>query len=475
MNTPISDTELFSSSYWNHYLEYKGRRSHILMAWCGLFIYPAFGLLDYFVVKEWELFLAVRFSGAFLILTLILLSDRYSFKSNFIAHFSCQVIMLSLMWMISRMENTNQFFIYSLNTSTAYIASAIFLLWHSRNSIFLAATTVTAFTIFCATWSVLSFGQIIASGTLPLFTIVIMSQLFVFYRYNSTYHDFKIQHELNRVNEKLREKNVEIYEQNLKILKQKDNLEDLNDLKDRLLMIISHDFRSPLHSLKGLIMLINDSDNITPEEFRMLVKGVKHKVDNTYDFLENLLIWSRSQMKGFQVKWSRLDLSSLLAENMSLLQSISEKKQITIENHVNPDHVAHADEDMIRLVIRNLLINAIKFTPMGGKIQCQSMISGKYVKFLVRDNGVGMDALEVDRLFNLLKTSHKKGTNLEQGTGLGLMLCKDFIEKNNGTLEVASQLGKGSIFSFTLLCFTDPIADTGERDLVQLWSKNSSS
>lgn len=468
MNTSILDTDILVNAKWGRYLESKARGSHILMAWCGLFIYPSFGLLDYLMVKEWELFLTVRLVGAFLILAMIIMSDHYSFKSNFIAHFSSQVIILSLMWMLSRMETQNQFFIYSLNTSTAYIASAIFLLWHSRNSIFLASTTILAFVIFCTSFTVLSFGQIIASGSLPLFTIIIMSQIFVNYRYNSTYHDFRIQNELNQVNEKLKERNTEINQQNLEIIKQKEDLEDLNDLKDRLLMIISHDFRSPLHSLKGLIMLINDSDRITPEEFRTLVKGIKHKVDNTYDFLENLLIWSRSQMKGFQVKWSRLDLSLLANENMNLLQSFSEKKQIVIENHVNPDHIVYADEDMIRLVIRNLMINAIKFTSEGGTIELRSDVLGPYVKVSIRDNGVGMEPFETERLFNSLNTTHKKGTKLEKGTGLGLMLCKDFIEKNQGTLGVVSEPGKGSTFSFTLLCYTGSVKDSVVNEIVRV-------
>jgi signal transduction histidine kinase len=442
------------------------------MAWCGLFIYPAFGLLDYLMVKEWELFLTVRIVGALLILALIMISDRYSFKSNFIAHVSSQIIILSLMWMLSQLETPNQFFIYSLNTSTAYIASAIFLLWHSRNSILLASTTIIAFMIFFASFSVLSFGQIIANGSLPLLTIIIMSQIFVKYRYNSVYHDFRIQHELNQVNEKLQERNEEINLQNLEILKQKDDLEDLNDLKDRLLMIISHDFKSPLHSLKGLIMLINDSDRITPEEFRTLVKGVKHRVDNTYDFLENLLIWSKSQMNGFQIKWSRLDLSLLVYENMNLLQSFSDKKQIIIENRVCSDHLVYADEDMIRLVIRNLMINAIKFTSVGGKIEIRSDVLETYVKVSVQDSGVGMDTCETDRLFNSLNLTHKKGTNLEKGTGLGLMLCKDFIEKNKGTLGVVSEPGKGSIFSFTLQAYTGQVLDSTMTDLVQVSNKN---
>jgi signal transduction histidine kinase len=400
------------------------------------------------------------------------MSDRYSLKSNFIAHFSSQVIILSLMWMLSRLETPNQFFIYSLNTSTAYIASAIFLLWHSRNSIFLAGSTILIFVIFFASFSVLSFGQIIANGSLPLFTIIIMSQIFVHYRYNSAYHDFRIQNELNQVNEKLQERNAEINQQNLEIIKQKEDLEDLNDLKDRLLMIISHDFKSPLHSLKGLIMLINDSDRITPEEFRTLIKGLKYRVDNTYDFLENLLIWSRSQMKGFKLKWSRLDLSLLAIENMNLLQSFSDKKQIIIENHVSSDHLVYADEDMIRLVIRNLMINAIKFTSVGGKIELRSEILETYVKVSIRDNGVGMDPCETERLLNSLNITHKKGTNLEKGTGLGLMLCKDFIEKNKGTLSVASEPGKGSIFSFTLQYYTGQVFEPLTNDLVQVSEKD---
>jgi two-component system sensor histidine kinase/response regulator len=219
-------------------------------------------------------------------------------------------------------------------------------------------------------------------------------------------------------------------------------------------------------------MLINDSDRITPEEFRTLVKGVKHRVDNTYDFLENLLIWSRSQMKGFQLKWSRLDLSLLVNENMNLLQSFSEKKQIKIENNMNPDHFVYADEDMIRLVIRNLMINAIKFTSVGGKIEWRSDRLGAFVKVSVLDNGVGMEPDEIEQLLNSLNTAHKKGTNLEKGTGLGLMLCKDFIEKNQGTLGVVSEPGKGSIFSFTLQYYTGQVLDSIINDLAQVSDKN---
>jgi signal transduction histidine kinase len=118
------------------------------------------------------------------------------------------------------------------------------------------------------------------------------------------------------------------------------------------------------------------------------------------------------------------------------------------------------------------MINAIKFTSVGGKIELRSYKIGAYVKISVRDNGVGMDPCEAERLFLSLNTTHKKGTNLEKGTGLGLMLCKDFIEKNKGTLSVASEPGRGSIFSFTLQAYSGQVLDAVMNDLVQVSDKN---
>jgi signal transduction histidine kinase len=438
-------------SGWSGYLEWKAQRSHIIMAWCAVFLFPAFGVLDFLVVRSWELFIAVRFSVAAVLIVFLIVAKRFGVRSNLIAHVSSQLVIFPLMWMLSQIETTEQFFIYSLNISTAYIASAIFLLWHHRNSILLAASTVVYFVAMSALFSSLSFGQIVASGTLPLLTVVIMSQLFVNYRYRSAYHDFVIQAELNDANMKLREKNHEIQNQHREIVVQNAKLEDLNELKDRLLMIISHDFRSPLQSLKGLILLINDSDRITPEEFRTMVKGLKHTVDKTYDFLEGLLFWSKSQMKGFQVKRHRLALHALAEDGIHLLQSFAEKKNISIVNHVSSTHIGFGDEDMIRLVFRNLTANAIKFTPLGGSIEITSTESQHHIRISVVDSGVGMDQNELERLLNSNNFFNKQGTNMEKGTGLGLMLCRDFVEKNQGRLSVQSATGEGTTISFTIV------------------------
>jgi signal transduction histidine kinase len=439
-----------SHSGWSGYLEWKALRAHIIMAWCGVFLFPAFGLLDYLVIDNWELFLTVRLSFTVLLFVFMVIARRLGAGSSVVGHAACLLIMIPLMWMLSRVETTEQFFIYSLNISTAYIASAIFLLWHYKHSIFLAVGTVVAFAFFSVAFSTLSFGQIMANGTLPLATLVIMSQIFVHHRYKSVYHDFIIQSELNDANFKLQAKNHEIETQHKEIVLQNGKLEDLNELKDRLLMIISHDFRSPLQSLKGLILLINDSDRITPEEFRTMVKGLKYKVDKTYDFLEGLLIWSKSQMRGFQVKPQRLILHTLAEDCIHLLQSFSEKKGITLTNKVDSNHIAFGDEDMIRLVIRNLTANAIKFTPSGGSIKISSEEIERHIRISVADNGVGMDQVELERLFSSTTFFNKQGTNMERGTGLGLMLCRDFVEKNHGRISVHSVAGEGTTIAFTV-------------------------
>src|SRR5688572_17622758 len=131
-----------TQSGWSGYLEWKAARSHVLMAWCAVFLFPAFGILDYLVVARWELFLGVRIIITVALLIFLLVARRVGLGGVTVGHISSQLVIIPLMWMLSQVETTEQFFIYSLNISTAYIASAIFLLWHFRNSIFLAGSTI---------------------------------------------------------------------------------------------------------------------------------------------------------------------------------------------------------------------------------------------------------------------------------------------------------------------------------------------
>lgn len=452
MTTETSSiNDLSAATGWKYFLSYKAQRSHTLMAWCGVFIFPAFAIVDFLVLEDWELFLIVRLCGSVAIFSMLALNGKYNFNSNTIAHFSCHVVFVSLMWMLSWMKTPEDFFIYALNASTAYIASAIFLLWNPKHSIIIFSTSVIAFIFFCVMFSPLSFSNIVTHGFLVLLTIILMTQLYSRYRYEITRRDFTRQLELNQAYEELKVKNFEINQRNFEILQQKEKLEELNALKDRLFMIISHDFRSPLHSLKGLIVLLNDSEFISPEEFRVLLKGLKYNVDQTYDLLENLLLWSKSQMKGFLVNKVKVNLYDLVFENSALLKSFADKKDISIVNLVDPAIHVMADQDMTRLVLRNLISNAIKFTDAGGIVTVHTEHVAESINISVTDTGIGVGASEKFDLF--AQSLSKTGTQNEKGTGLGLMLCKEFVEKNNGKIWIENEPRKGSRFTFSLPVF----------------------
>jgi signal transduction histidine kinase len=448
MSKDNSSTGPAFASTWKSFLSYKAHRSHTLMAWGSVFIYPAFAVLDYLVLDDWELFFAVRLAGALVVFVMLTLSKRFNFSYQFIGHFSCYVVLVSLMWMLSWMKTSDEFFVYALNAGTAFVIGSIFLVWAPKHSIFVIGITLASFVVFSFFFSRLPVSEIVSHGFLVLLAIIFITPIYINFRYQSTYRDFMRQIELNQAYHELKNRNFEINQRNFEILQQKEKLEELNAMKDRLFMIVSHDFRSPLHSLKGLIVLLNDSEFISPEEFKVLLKGLKHNVDQTYDLLENLLLWSKSQMNGFSVRREQVSISDLVHENTALLKSAAEKKGISIINDIHDSSLVTADEDMIRLVLRNLISNAIKFTEGNGHVIVKSSEHNGMINISVTDTGIGMDAMQKVEVF--AHTVSKNGTHAEKGTGLGLMICKEFVEKNGGRIWIESELGHGSTFTFSL-------------------------
>lgn len=249
--------------------------------------------------------------------------------------------------------------------------------------------------------------------------------------------------QLNRVNEELKVNNE-------KIAEQADRLHVLNETKDKLFSIIGHDMRSPINSLKGLLALVADH-NISPDDFKMLSVKLQSNVEYVHFTLTNLLEWANSQMEGIKFNAQRIDLKNLANETILLLSEISKNKNIELQNLLANDALAFADKDQINLIIRNLMSNAIKFTAEGGKISISSKpFDEKFFEICVEDSGVGMSKEAQSKLFNPQTHSSTQGTQNEKGTGLGLMLCKDFVEKNGGKIWIESELGKGSRFYFTL-------------------------
>ncbi len=222
----------------------------------------------------------------------------------------------------------------------------------------------------------------------------------------------------------------------------------LNKLKDRLFSIISHDLRSPLLNLFDIIKMMDD-DLITPQEFSILIPQLSKNVGYTSDLLENLLYWSKSQLQGEVVKPVIINVKAMSENVLHLIERSITEKQINVNNNIDEGSTIYADQDMIQLVIRNLISNAVKFSNRNGKINISSFSDGQFTRLCVEDDGVGISVEDLNKLFEI-ETFTTRGTDNEQGTGLGLLLCKDFIEKNNGRIWVESALLKGSKFFIEL-------------------------
>lgn len=241
--------------------------------------------------------------------------------------------------------------------------------------------------------------------------------------------------------------------------KAKSNLESVIKEKDKFFSIIAHDLRSPLGTFINMTALLRDKNyTFTVEEQDEMLNLLKNSADNVYELLENLLQWSRSQRGTIQFSPTKILLSQLINQIRDLYTFNSESKQISIEINI-PDSISvNVDEAMMSIVLRNLLSNSIKFTRISGKVEigiseAHNFQKQGFVIVYIRDNGVGMNSEYIENLFKLDSCSSCEGTAGEKGTGLGLILCKEFIERHEGIIWVESEEDKGSTFFFSIPLF----------------------
>lgn len=234
------------------------------------------------------------------------------------------------------------------------------------------------------------------------------------------------------------------------IQKHNEKLQDLNSTKDKFFSIISHDLKGPLNSLTSFAtLLINHTENMTKEEIRMLARDLDKSVRNLFVLLENLLEWSRSQTGNIDFTGELFDLKDILELNKNLLESQAQNKQISIVMDHMESCPVKLHKQSINTVVRNLISNAIKFCREGGTIRLSIAKTGNQLSVSVADNGIGMTKTVMNKLFRLDQKHSTRGTANEKGTGLGLILCKEFIEKNGGKMSVESEPEKGSVFTFS--------------------------
>ena len=227
-------------------------------------------------------------------------------------------------------------------------------------------------------------------------------------------------------------------------------LQDLNQLKDRLFSVISHDLRSPLNTLLGILTMVNEG-HISEEELKQILPEISKNLSYTTGLVNNLLQWTKSQLQGEVVKPLQFDIHKTVNDAVNLSNQTASEKNIRIINAIPENTAVFADEDMIQAVLRNLVSNAVKFSRALSQIDISISNENNFATICVKDEGIGMNEEDLAKLFGV-ETFTTRGTIDEKGTGLGLLLCKEFVEKNGGKIWATSKYGEGSSFCFTIPC-----------------------
>jgi len=254
-----------------------------------------------------------------------------------------------------------------------------------------------------------------------------------------------------KTNKILLSQNEKIKNTNLKLSESEKNLKELNATKDKFFSIISHDLKNPFSSVLSLSESVSMNFNDIDDEDKLSVfQKIHSSVKQIYSLLDNLLTWSRSQSKKLTFEPVEFNLSKLIEINVNLNRMPAENKGIKINSIYDNDLLVYADREMINTVIRNLVNNAVKFSSNGDVIEIKAIKENSNIKVSIKDQGIGISKKNIEKLFRIDMKFKLSGTSGEKGTGLGLILCKEFVEKNKGYIQVNSKLGEGSIFEFTI-------------------------
>ena len=253
----------------------------------------------------------------------------------------------------------------------------------------------------------------------------------------------------NKTNRNLANQNMAIEQQKVAIQVQAENLRQIDQIKTKLFSVISHDLRGPISNLQSMLDLFTKK-LMTADEFISLSEKLKENLNLSQRTLENLLNWSLSQMGGIKTERKKIDVISSIDEACQLMEAVAARKNITLHKDLHGMKV-WADEDQLQVVLRNLIHNAIKFSSFNDRIEIRTLRDQAHCQITVKDVGIGMTPEEIETLVGSKRYLSKTGTEQEKGTGLGLMLCKEFITRNGGEISIISSLGKGTEVSFTLL------------------------
>jgi two-component system sensor histidine kinase/response regulator len=254
----------------------------------------------------------------------------------------------------------------------------------------------------------------------------------------------------NKTNRNLANKNAVMEQQKISIQMQAESLRQIDQLKTKLFSVISHDLRGPIANLQSLLDLFTKK-LMTADEFLTLSEKLKDNLNLTQRTLENLLNWSLSQMDGIKTEKKKVEISSSIEEACRLMEEVATRKNVLLHKELQEPLHVWADANQLQVILRNLIHNAIKFSTLNDRIQILAFREDNHCQITIKDSGIGMTHEEIETLIGSKAYFSKTGTEQEKGTGLGLLLCKEFINRNGGGISIKSAVGAGTEVSFTLL------------------------
>lgn len=258
---------------------------------------------------------------------------------------------------------------------------------------------------------------------------------------------------------KLKDKDLDLkdrikqYQQELErnIKERTQELLDIIDVKDRILHIIAHELRNPFNVILGFLNLLKRNlHKYEINKIEKIVNNIYYSAKLTYDLLVNLLDWLAAKNKTIPFNPSNIKLSALINEEAENISILAEQKQVKVISKVKEDLFAYADKNMVKTIIRNLITNAIKFSEVGKEVIISGIRKGHFIEMVVKDHGIGLASELMEKIFSEEGCCSEEGTANEAGTGIGLLICKEFVETGGGKIWIESEMGKGSEFKFTL-------------------------
>lgn len=395
-------------------------------------IIPLFGLLHNKKFPEWAWLVASL--PAFISMVVLWMNELRKYEAAIIFYFIFYPVATSIVYMSGINMGVELFFIL-------YGILSVFFIQQISYMIFSVSLSMISYFMLAVVWKDHRY-QLESSNMLLYLFNQFLGIVFIFYGL------FLIKKENSSYQARVLAKNREIEDKADLLKKQTTELTDLNTVKNKLFSVIAHDLKTPMYALRNLFRSIQQQ-NLPAKEIKSMLPDVINDLNYTTGLMENLLQWAKSQMQSEAIKAQMLDISAMIKEVIQLLQLQADAKNIMVESKIDGPVFALADKDMINLVIRNLLSNAIKFTPDKGEVSIGVNEMPDYIEVFIKDTGTGIspEALQKISRNNYFTTN---GTAQEPGTGLGLMLCREFLLKNGGQLCIESEPGTGSVFSFTL-------------------------